>query len=136
MFENTKDKIAVRNNAGKTTPAETTPMANTYTNPVVLEKIENLAKNPRLIAEKGSTANQRPSTHTARSLRSDGARTQLGRYVATEHAHSSVATQRPSSSQLSTRYVATCMASERSSFAFSFEFSSKRFPFRLNRSFR
>ncbi|KAF2589897.1 hypothetical protein F2Q70_00038306 [Brassica cretica] len=43
MFGNTKDKIAVRNNAGKTTPAETTPMANTYANPVVLEKIENLA---------------------------------------------------------------------------------------------
>ncbi|KAF3576359.1 hypothetical protein DY000_02032384 [Brassica cretica] len=34
--------------------------------------------------------------HTAWSLRSDRARTQLGRYVATEHAHSSVATWRPS----------------------------------------
>ncbi|KAF3564257.1 hypothetical protein DY000_02014834 [Brassica cretica] len=39
----TKDKIAVRNNAGKTTTAATVPMANTYENPVVLEKIENLA---------------------------------------------------------------------------------------------
>ncbi|KAF3543841.1 hypothetical protein DY000_02007052 [Brassica cretica] len=36
---------------------------------------------------------------SARSLRSDRARPRLGRYVATEHAHGSVATQRPSSSQ-------------------------------------
>ncbi|KAF3552852.1 hypothetical protein F2Q69_00013671 [Brassica cretica] len=43
MYGNTKDKIAVRNNAGKTTPAATAPMANTYANAVVLEKIENLA---------------------------------------------------------------------------------------------
>ncbi|KAL0836321.1 hypothetical protein Bca101_088210 [Brassica carinata] len=43
MSGNTKDKITVRNNAGKTTPAETSPMANTYANPVLLEKIENLA---------------------------------------------------------------------------------------------
>ncbi|KAG5388438.1 hypothetical protein IGI04_029979 [Brassica rapa subsp. trilocularis] len=33
-------------------------------------------------------------------------------------------------------YVATCQASKGSSFAFSFESSSKRFSFRLNRSFR
>ncbi|KAF3498104.1 hypothetical protein DY000_02052336 [Brassica cretica] len=39
MSGNTKEKIAVRNNAGKTTPAATAPMANA----VVLEKIENLA---------------------------------------------------------------------------------------------
>ena len=39
----TKDKIAVQNNAGKTTTAATVPMANPYENPVVLEKIENLA---------------------------------------------------------------------------------------------
>ncbi|KAL0683793.1 hypothetical protein Bca4012_050641 [Brassica carinata] len=38
MSGNTKDKIAVRNNAGKTTPVATAPMANTYANPVVLEK--------------------------------------------------------------------------------------------------
>ncbi|KAF3504727.1 hypothetical protein F2Q69_00043308 [Brassica cretica] len=43
MFGNTKDKIAVRNNAGKTTPAATAPMANAYANATVLEKIENLA---------------------------------------------------------------------------------------------
>ncbi|KAF2574449.1 hypothetical protein F2Q70_00003699 [Brassica cretica] len=43
MFGNMKDKIAVRNNAGKTTPAATTPMANAYANTTVLEKIENLA---------------------------------------------------------------------------------------------
>ncbi|KAF3572364.1 hypothetical protein F2Q69_00058477 [Brassica cretica] len=40
-----------------------------------------------------------PRTSQARSLRSDRARTQLGRYVATDHAHGSVATLRPSSSQ-------------------------------------
>ncbi|KAF3488322.1 hypothetical protein F2Q69_00052321 [Brassica cretica] len=53
MSGKTKDKIAVRNNAGKTTPATTTPMANAYAKATVLEKIENLAatfrhKNPPL----------------------------------------------------------------------------------------
>ena len=43
MSGNTKDKIAVYNNAGKTTPAATAPMANTYANATILEKIENLA---------------------------------------------------------------------------------------------
>ncbi|KAF3558935.1 hypothetical protein F2Q69_00015193 [Brassica cretica] len=43
MSGNTKGKIAVRNNAGKKTPAATAPMANTYANATVLEKIENLA---------------------------------------------------------------------------------------------
>ncbi|KAL0676832.1 hypothetical protein Bca4012_004813 [Brassica carinata] len=43
MSGNTKDKIAVRNNAGKTAPAATAPMANAYANATVLEKIENLA---------------------------------------------------------------------------------------------
>ncbi|KAF3603653.1 hypothetical protein F2Q69_00036401 [Brassica cretica] len=43
MSGNTKDKIAVRNNAGKKTPATTAPMANAYANARVLEKIENLA---------------------------------------------------------------------------------------------
>ncbi|KAF3573351.1 hypothetical protein F2Q69_00059442 [Brassica cretica] len=38
-----KDKIAVRNSTGKTTPAATAPMANAYANTTVLEKIENLA---------------------------------------------------------------------------------------------
>ncbi|KAF2538397.1 hypothetical protein F2Q68_00021622 [Brassica cretica] len=39
----TKDKIVVRNNTGKTTPAATAPMANAYANATVLEKIKNLA---------------------------------------------------------------------------------------------
>ncbi|KAF2536414.1 hypothetical protein F2Q68_00020536 [Brassica cretica] len=43
MSGNTKDIIAVRNNAGKTNPAATAPMANAYANATVLEKIENLA---------------------------------------------------------------------------------------------
>ncbi|KAF3565346.1 hypothetical protein DY000_02014323 [Brassica cretica] len=43
MSGNKKDKIAVRNNAGKTTPAATAPMANAYANATVLEKFENLA---------------------------------------------------------------------------------------------
>ncbi|KAF3610619.1 hypothetical protein DY000_02044800 [Brassica cretica] len=41
-------------------------------------------------------AMQRPSTHTARSLRTDRARTRLGRYASTKHAYGSVATNRPS----------------------------------------
>ena len=45
MSGNTKDKIAVRNNTGKTTPAGTALMANAYANGTVLEKIENLAAN-------------------------------------------------------------------------------------------
>ncbi|KAF3506451.1 hypothetical protein F2Q69_00007240 [Brassica cretica] len=43
MSGNTKDKIAVRNNADKKTPAATVPMANTYANATVLKKIKNLA---------------------------------------------------------------------------------------------
>ncbi|KAF2608383.1 hypothetical protein F2Q68_00043232 [Brassica cretica] len=43
MSGNTKDKIAVRNNAGKKTPAAAAPMANAFANATVLEKIENLA---------------------------------------------------------------------------------------------
>ncbi|KAF2532420.1 hypothetical protein F2Q70_00029521 [Brassica cretica] len=42
MSGNTKGRVAVRNNAGKTTPAATAPMANAYANATVLEKIENL----------------------------------------------------------------------------------------------
>ncbi|KAG5400438.1 hypothetical protein IGI04_015045 [Brassica rapa subsp. trilocularis] len=42
MSRNTKDKIAVRNNAGKTTPSATVPMANAYANATVPEKIKNL----------------------------------------------------------------------------------------------
>ncbi|KAF3578955.1 hypothetical protein DY000_02029705 [Brassica cretica] len=83
MSGNTKDKIAVRNNAGKTNPDATAPMANVYANAI---------KTPRLIAEKESE----PSTHTARSLCSERALAKLGRYVATEHAHSSVTMLRPS----------------------------------------
>ncbi|KAF3595175.1 hypothetical protein DY000_02024428 [Brassica cretica] len=43
MFGNTKEKIAVRNKSGKKTPAATAPMANSYANATVIEKIENLA---------------------------------------------------------------------------------------------
>ncbi|KAL0656634.1 hypothetical protein Bca4012_077218 [Brassica carinata] len=39
MYGNTKEKIAVRNNAGKKNPAATAHMANA----TVLEKMENLA---------------------------------------------------------------------------------------------
>ena len=37
MSGNTKNKIAVRNNAGMTTPAATAHMANAYANATVLE---------------------------------------------------------------------------------------------------
>ncbi|WZZ27230.1 hypothetical protein YC2023_010631 [Brassica napus] len=53
MSGNTNDKITVRNNAGKTTPAATAHMANDYANAI---------KTPRLIAEKGSAANQLQSS--------------------------------------------------------------------------
>ncbi|KAF3607694.1 hypothetical protein DY000_02044793 [Brassica cretica] len=43
MSGNTKDKIAVHNNAGKTIPTATAPMANAYANATVLDKIENHA---------------------------------------------------------------------------------------------
>ncbi|KAL0660734.1 hypothetical protein Bca4012_097571 [Brassica carinata] len=55
MSGNMKDKIAVRNNAGKTSPAATAPMANAYANATVLEKIENLAatfRHRKSVAEK------------------------------------------------------------------------------------
>ncbi|KAL0689691.1 hypothetical protein Bca4012_089369 [Brassica carinata] len=55
MSGNRKDKIAVRNNAGKTTPAATAPMANAYANAIVLEKIKNFAatfRHMKLVAEK------------------------------------------------------------------------------------
>ncbi|KAF2603931.1 hypothetical protein F2Q70_00026369 [Brassica cretica] len=38
MSGNRKDKIAVRNNAGKTTPAATAHMANDYANAIVPKK--------------------------------------------------------------------------------------------------
>ncbi|KAL0646223.1 hypothetical protein Bca4012_044514 [Brassica carinata] len=43
MSGNTKDKIAVRKNAGKTTPAATAHMANDYANTIVPKK-KNLKK--------------------------------------------------------------------------------------------
>ncbi|KAF3516858.1 hypothetical protein DY000_02061878 [Brassica cretica] len=38
MSGNMKDKIVVRNNAGKTTPAASAPMANVYANAIVPKK--------------------------------------------------------------------------------------------------
>lgn len=42
-----KDKIGVPNNAGKTTPEETAPMAYACTNATVFKEIENLASTTR-----------------------------------------------------------------------------------------
>ncbi|KAL0749396.1 hypothetical protein Bca101_031399 [Brassica carinata] len=42
MSGKTREKIAVRNNAGKTTPVATAPIANSFGNATILEKIENL----------------------------------------------------------------------------------------------
>ncbi|KAF3601560.1 hypothetical protein F2Q69_00034354 [Brassica cretica] len=67
MSGNKKERIAVRNNAGKKTPAATAPMVNAYANATVLEKIENLAATFR-----HRKCNEK-RTHTARSLRSDRA---------------------------------------------------------------
>ncbi|KAF3532146.1 hypothetical protein DY000_02041522 [Brassica cretica] len=54
MSGNTKKKIAVRNNAGKKTPATTAPMANAYANATVLEKIEIAAFRHRKCNETSS----------------------------------------------------------------------------------
>ncbi|KAF3598249.1 hypothetical protein F2Q69_00036878 [Brassica cretica] len=105
MSGNVKEKVTVRNNAGKKTPAVTSPMANAYANATALEKIEYLAATSRhrtcnetisrfLFFIKGNDKSYQ--TLQARSLRSDRASTRLGRYLATENAHSLVATQRPS----------------------------------------
>ncbi|KAG5384608.1 hypothetical protein IGI04_036078 [Brassica rapa subsp. trilocularis] len=99
-----KDKLA----------ALTAPMANAYANAVVFNKIENLVATFRHrkstktssrflpVNTKGHDKSYQnpvklvlPKTAEkplARSLRSDPARTLLGRYVVTEHAHCSVAT--------------------------------------------
>ncbi|KAF3591163.1 hypothetical protein DY000_02021209 [Brassica cretica] len=95
MSGNTKEKIAVRNNAGKKTPAATAPMANAYANATVLEKIENLAATfcHRKCNETSSKSlGYRPSKHTARVLRDDQAQAKLGHDVATMLQPSSVAT--------------------------------------------
>ena len=42
MYGNMKDKLAAHNNAGKTSPAVTAPMANAYVNTTFFEEIENL----------------------------------------------------------------------------------------------
>ncbi|KAF3521702.1 hypothetical protein F2Q69_00048216 [Brassica cretica] len=44
MSGNTKEKIAVHNNAGKKTPAATAPMANAYANATVREKSKTLLR--------------------------------------------------------------------------------------------
>ncbi|KAF3591164.1 hypothetical protein DY000_02021208 [Brassica cretica] len=104
MSGNTKEKIAVRNNAGKKTPAATAPMANAYANATVLEKIENLAATfrHRKCNETSSRflfLNIKGNDKSYQTLKRNKSITHLGRYVATEQAHGSVATQRPSSSQ-------------------------------------
>ncbi|KAF3489213.1 hypothetical protein F2Q69_00055185 [Brassica cretica] len=113
MYGNKKEKIAVRNNAGKKTPAATAPMGNAYANATVLEKIENFAATFRhgkcnetssrflFLNIKGNDKSyQTPLSrkkeaqqidYTARSLRSDRASTRLGCYVTTK--------LKPSSSQ-------------------------------------
>ncbi|KAF3537991.1 hypothetical protein F2Q69_00019636 [Brassica cretica] len=116
MSRNTKEKIAVRNNAGKKTPASTAPMANAYANATVLEKIENLAATFHhwkcnemssrffFLNIKGNDKSyQTPvklvvpktaenSEVNRRKRKRNKSITQLGPYVANEHAHSSVAT--------------------------------------------
>ncbi|KAF3541061.1 hypothetical protein F2Q69_00022871 [Brassica cretica] len=107
MYGKTKEKIAVRNSAGKKTPAATAPMANAYANATVLEKIKNRAATFRhrkcnktssrflFLNIKGNDKSyQTPFSenismpqqidYTAGSLCSDRASTQLGCYVATK----------------------------------------------------
>ncbi|KAF2606621.1 hypothetical protein F2Q68_00044354 [Brassica cretica] len=66
MSGNTKDKFAVRNNAGNTTPTVTAPMANAYANATVLEKIEILARDfsPQEVLKDKSTGPPREEDST------------------------------------------------------------------------
>ncbi|KAF3588174.1 hypothetical protein F2Q69_00028576 [Brassica cretica] len=116
MSGNMKYKITVRNNAGKTTPAATAPMANAYANAIVPKKNrKNLAAtfSHRKCNEtslrflflniKRNDKPQNPLVNRGKRKRNKSI-TQLGRYVlghyiATEHAHGS-------RTQLG-RYVAT-----------------------------
>ncbi|KAF3541060.1 hypothetical protein F2Q69_00022870 [Brassica cretica] len=92
MSGNSKEKTAVHNNAGKKTPATTAPMANAYANATVLEKIENLA-----VTFRHWNCNETSSRFLFLNIKGnnksyqtpDRAPAKLGRYVATEHAHSS-----------------------------------------------
>ncbi|KAF3537992.1 hypothetical protein F2Q69_00019637 [Brassica cretica] len=117
MSGNTKEKIAVRN---KETPVATAPMANAYANATVLEKIENL----------DATFRHRKCNET--SLR----------FLFLNIKGNNKSYQTPTLLGLRppvrppARYIATCQPSKSSSFVFSFESRSKRFSFRLNRSFR
>ncbi|KAL0837331.1 hypothetical protein Bca101_089221 [Brassica carinata] len=158
MSGNTKDKIAVRNNAGKTTQAATAHMANDYANAIVPKK-----KRP-VRPQKGPPLRSHLNPHrNAFRFVSIGVsveilrRKQVGLFLACFHSlcsdlsdlhslHIDLSGLRKDSSWLAstryvatcqtfTRYISTCQASERSSFRFSFESSSKRFSFRLNRSF-
>ncbi|KAF3601562.1 hypothetical protein F2Q69_00034355 [Brassica cretica] len=104
MYGNKKEKIAVRNNAGKKTPAATAPMANAYANATVLEKIENLAATFRHgkcneTSSRFLFLNIKGNDKSYQTPKRNKFITQLDRYVATEQAHGSVATKRPSSSQ-------------------------------------
>ncbi|KAL0645922.1 hypothetical protein Bca4012_044213 [Brassica carinata] len=159
MSGNTKDKIAVRNNTGKTTPPATAHMANDYANATVPKKKRPVRpqKGPPL----GSLLNPHRNAFRFVSIGVSVEilrRKQAGLFLACFHSlrsdlsdlhslHSDLSGLRKDSSWLAstryvatcqtfTRYIATCQASERSSFRFSFESSSKRFSFRLNRNFR
>ncbi|KAF2564177.1 hypothetical protein F2Q70_00017451 [Brassica cretica] len=95
MSGNTKEKIAVRNIAGKKAPAATALMANAYANATVFEKIENLAATFRHLKCSETSSrflflNIKGKDKSYQTL--DRARTQLGRDVATELQPSSVAT--------------------------------------------
>ncbi|KAF2559945.1 hypothetical protein F2Q68_00015143 [Brassica cretica] len=97
MSGNTKERIAVRNNVGKKTPAATLPMANAYANATVLEKIENLAATfrHRMCNETISRflfLYIKGNDKSYQTLKRNKSIAQLGRYVATEQAHGSVAT--------------------------------------------
>ncbi|KAL0815291.1 hypothetical protein Bca101_071735 [Brassica carinata] len=159
MSGNTKEKVAVCNNAGKKTPAATPPMANAYANATGSNKSYQTPpqKGPHL----GSLLNPHRNAFRFVSIRvfvEILRRKQVGLFLACFHSlcsdlsdlhslHNNLSGLRKDSSWLAstryvatcltfTRYIATCQASERSSFRFSFESSSKRFSFRLNRSFR
>ncbi|KAG5384178.1 hypothetical protein IGI04_035648 [Brassica rapa subsp. trilocularis] len=175
MSGNTKDKIVVCNNAGKTTSAATAPMANAYANTTVLEKIKNLAfgslPNKRNLnalrfyqntfsegkTRSPKTAEKTLATElktTLHSLRSDRPQKgpPLGSHLNPHRNAFHFVSIGVSVEILRRKQVGLVLArfpslrsdlldlhslhSDRSSFVFSFESRSKRFSFRLNRSFR
>ncbi|KAG5388714.1 hypothetical protein IGI04_030255 [Brassica rapa subsp. trilocularis] len=82
------------------------PLKNPYVNRGKRKHNKTITQLGRYVATE-HTRCSRPSTHAARSLRSDRAHTLLGRYVATEHSHAARSLRSDRGRTLLGRYVAT-----------------------------